>query len=104
MSPIVSPIQAHTKGLIIELTIIDKGKIVDISFATTKKIIIKPPSGGKIEREANFSTDGINGKLKCSTEVEDLSLPGNYQVQAFLEGTDFSGYSSIVDFEVVDNL
>ena len=114
MSPIASrqtvqstssvPVQAHTRGLVIELTVLNSGKAIDVSFATKKQIIIKPPSGANIIGNADFSTDGTDGKIKYITTGDDLTTAGNYYLQAYLEGVNFSSYSSTVSFSVVDNL
>jgi len=99
-----TPIQVRTEGLIIELTIMGKGKAVDISSATTKQIIIKPPIGDNITKTATFSSDGTDGKLRCVTVDDDLGIAGNYQTQAYVELINFTGFSSITSFQVVDNL
>jgi hypothetical protein len=99
-----APIQVGTEGLIIELTLMGKGKPMDISSATLKNIVIKPPSGMNITKTASFTTDGLDGKIRCFTSSGDLALVGTYQVQGYVELLTFKGFSGITSFDVVENL
>jgi hypothetical protein len=98
------PIQKNTEGLIIEITIMNNKTVMDISSATGKKIIIKPPSGEKIIKDSNFTTDGKDGKIYCTTAINDLSFVGVYKIQGYIEMSGFKSFSTTTEFQVADNL
>lgn len=77
---------------------------LDISTATVKQIIIDKPDGTNLVRDANFVSDGKDGKLYYLTVAGDLDLPGTYKSQSYIEIVGFKGYSAITTFEVVANV
>ena len=58
------------------------GDAVDISAATTKQIIFKKPSGSLLTKDANFLTDGSDGKLSYVSRDGDLDEIGTWKIQA----------------------
>jgi hypothetical protein len=99
-----SNIQVGVQGFVIELTIMNNGKPMDISSAQSTLMIFQDPSGITTQKTAVFSTDGTNGKIRYVTVDDDLSLSGNYQIQAFIVLPTFSGYSGTGSFYVAPNL
>ena len=91
-------------GTSIEGTIKRDGVIVDISTASVKNIIITRPDSTKTTYAGVFKTDGTDGILTYITVLGDLPIPGEYQLQAELTLTTWSGKSSIGKFDVVGNL
>ena len=91
-------------GTILQVTIKEKGLIVDISAATLKQLVVVDPSGTRNVHTAAFLTDGTDGKLQYATVSGDLPIPGEYHIQAILVLTTWSGKSSIGKFPVMENL
>ncbi len=77
---------------------------MDISSASTKTIIIEKPDSTIISASATFLTDGTDGKIYYRTVIGDLNQAGTYNVQSYLEMSDFIGYSTPVSFTVYANL
>jgi hypothetical protein len=99
-----NPIQVGAQGLILEISLTNSGKPMNLALSTVRKITIKTPSGEKIQRDAILSSNGTDGKIKYLTQADDLKLAGTYQVQVFIATPDFSSYSSISSFNVSSNL
>ena len=66
----------------IEVKIVEDETIVDLATSTSKKIKIFRPDGSQIERDATFVTDGTDGKIFIVTQDGDLSMKGNYRIEA----------------------
>jgi hypothetical protein len=100
-----SDIQKDAIGAIIELTIQQKGSIINISSASaTKQIILKKPDNTKLTKTASFTTDGTDGKLQYITIAGDIDQIGDWQAQAYIVMVGFIGYTSPITFTVNDNL
>lgn len=91
-------------GTILEVTIKDGPLVVDISTATTKNILLKPPTGALMTKAGVFVTDGTDGKIKHTTISGDLSVVGVWQVQGHAVTPDGDWHSDIKKFSVHDNL
>jgi hypothetical protein len=61
---------------------------IDVSGATTKSIILIPPSGPPITKAASFSGTGVDGAIKYPTINTDLNMTGTwgYQGRVVLPG------------------
>jgi hypothetical protein len=110
-NPYLNPLQtlqnhiyAGAIGFTIELGLINEYDPMDISTATVKQIVIQSPDGTTHAYEAYFLTDGTDGILYYETIGGELNQHGTYGVQAYIEMPSFSGRSSIVEFEVYENL
>lgn len=77
---------------------------MDISSATDKKIYFESPSGIVSEKNAIFSTNGEDGKIRYVTIVNDLNVAGNWKAQGYVAMSNFQGKSTIVTFKVNPNL
>ena len=82
----------------------ETGTAVDISTATVKQILFKPPSGALLTKTAQFVTDGTDGRVFYMTIAGDLSAPGPWRCEAYVEMPAWEGHSDIKDFEVYANL
>ncbi len=91
-------------GTVFEITIKDGSAVVDISGATTKNILFKPPTATLLTKAGVFSTDGTDGKIKYTTISGDLSESGVWQVQAHIVTPAGEWKSDIIKFSVYDNL
>jgi hypothetical protein len=97
--------QEYAVGTVIEYQVLDReDNPKDISSASSKKLIFKKPDGQTFIKLANFSTDGIDGKLSYTTIANDLTPWGTWQVQADLVMSGFDSPTEIVTFEVLKNL
>ena len=93
-------------GTIIRLTITedDDTTAVDVSAATTKKFYFMKPDGTKVNKTAEFNTDGTDGKLKYTAIAGDIDTAGRWQVQAYVEIGAAKYYSTKTTFSVHSNL
>jgi len=92
-------------GTVFEVTLKDGASIVDVSGASTKQIIFKKPNGGTVEKDADFVTDGQDGKLKYTTLADDLDVIGVWKLQAYVVISGSGDWKSDVgEFTVYDNL
>ena len=66
-------IHVNDVGTLFTLTIKDGDSAVNISSATTKKIIIKKPSGTKLTYNTAFVSDGTDGKMQVFDRVADMA-------------------------------
>ena len=90
--------------MLIELELREGYGVLDISSATVKNVIIEKPDNVLITSSGSFLTDGTDGILYYKTLSGDLDQVGVYNVQAYLEMPDFTGYSTPTSFQVYKNL
>lgn len=70
-------------GFKIRLLITEDGATgLNISTATTKQIVLRPPKGDDLTKAASFSTDGSDGFIEYTVASGDLNKPGNWKVYA----------------------
>lgn len=94
-------------GTKLELEILEDAVVVDISGAVdpgTKVIHIQKPDGTVISQNAVFTTDGTDGKMYYVTQANDLDLEGTYYIQGYVVLATWTGFSSIGEFLVEENL
>lgn len=92
-------------GQVIELTITQDDVAVDIStFTTTREIIFKGPDGKIVTKTATFSSDGSDGKIRCTMAAGDINQKGTWYVQAYIDSGSQDVYSVPLDFEVKERL
>ena len=91
-------------GTQFERTVQDGGSVVDISSATTKEILLKPPTGTTKAKAAAFTSDGTDGVLAYTTVLDDLDEVGTWQLQVHIviDAGDF--YTDVENFIVYGNL
>lgn len=86
-------------------TIKDGGSIVDISGATVKKIIFEKPSGESVSKNADFYTDGTDGKIEWTTTlITDLNEVGVWKRQGYVELPEGKWHTDVSIFTVADNI
>ena len=91
-------------GTAFTLTIKDGDSAVNISTATTKKIVIKKPSGTKLTYNTAFVSDGSDGKMVYNAAAGDLDEAGTYKLQSYVIISDGTFYTDITSFKVYRNL
>ena len=97
-------IHVNDVGTLFTLTIKDGDSAVNISSATTKKIIIKKPSGTKLTYSTAFVSDGTDGKMKYNAVSGDLDEAGTYKLQSYVIISAGTFYTDITSFKVYRNL
>jgi hypothetical protein len=96
--------QVGDVGTVIELDVQEDGAPVDISQATVKQFVFLLPNGAFFSRTAVFKNTGSDGKLIYTTVADDLSVPGNWRVQAYVTMPDGFWHTRAVGFYVASNL
>lgn len=91
-------------GTVFRATIKEDDVIVPVNSATTKQFIFQPPDGVSFTRDAVFTTDGTDGKIEYVTVDGDLSVGGQWRIQAYLVLSAWTGHTGIVEFKVYDKL
>lgn len=102
----IDTLQQGTIGAVFELTVLDNtGAIVNLSSASTKQILFRKPSKTTVTKDAAFTTNGTDGKLRYTTTSEDdLDKAGAWQMQAYVVTPTVTGHTQIVSFTVLRNL
>jgi len=91
-------------GTEFRLVIQDDGVAVDLSECLDPVMIFLKPSGSRLEKAANFLTDGSDGVLYYNCVEGDLDEVGLYKLQARVDIDDGVFYSSVVSFKVHKNI
>jgi len=93
-------------GTIIRLTITedDDTTAIDVSGASVKTFYFLKPDGTKENVDAEFDSDGTDGKLKYTTIASDIDTTGSWQIQAYVEIGAAKYYSTKTGFIVQSNL
>ena len=93
-------------GTIFRLTITEDDDVtaVNVSGASVKKFYFAKPDGTKVNKTAEFNTDGTDGKLKYTAIAADIDMAGRWQVQAYVEIGAAKYWSSKETFSVHSNL
>lgn len=99
-------IQVGDIGTILQVLFTDcDGVAVNISTATTMKIILKSPHGTVTSNTATFDTDGSDGMLNYTSIADTFNVAGNaWSIQGYIEMPTWSGHSSTNTFVVHENL
>jgi hypothetical protein len=91
-------------GTVIELTIVDNDEdVVNVSSATVMEFLFSC-GNVTVQKDAEFTTDGSDGKLSYKILVADDFTAGRWNVQARVEMPAGIWYSSVEAFEVEGNL
>lgn len=72
-------------GTVIEITIVDQdGNVVDISTASSKIFKLRRIGESSSPKDATFTTDGTDGKLRYVLADGDIDDVGQWDVQAHI--------------------
>lgn len=77
---------------------------IDLSAATTKRILFKKGNGEILTKTATFETDGTDGKVYYRSVSGDLTPSGTWQIEADLITPSYEGRSSTGIFKVEGSL
>lgn len=97
-------IHVNDIGTEFRILISDDGSTVDLSAATDILMIFKKPSGSRIERNADFYTDGTDGLVYYRSVEGDLDEVGTYKIQANVSIGGGVFNSSVGSFKVHHNI
>ena len=101
----MAEVQEATIGVTVEYVVLDTaGVALDISGATSKKLIFRKPNGVVVSKDAEYVTDGTDGKLQYSCVVGDLSPYGRWECQAYIVRSGLDGRTERAEFSVLKNL
>jgi hypothetical protein len=98
-------IQVGAKNLAIKLQVKEGNSVLNISSASVKNMIIEKPDDTIVSGSTAFFTDGTDGIIVYYTSSSSiLDQAGDYNAQAYIEMTGFTGYTTPVVFSVYENL
>jgi hypothetical protein len=85
----------------------DKGKILNIENATVMKTIFnktKAKNTKTVVQDADFYTDGKDGRTVYISVEGDIDVDGLWEIQGYVDLPDGKWYSSKDSFEVYPNI
>lgn len=94
-------------GTVFEITLLDTDQaIFDLTSASTMEIRFKKPdpTAATVVKTAVWTTDGTDGKMQYVTVANDLDMVGDWHLQGYVVTAQWTGFSSIGQFEVQPNL
>jgi BppU N-terminal domain len=98
-------IRIGDKNTVIECTVKDQtGAVVGLVTTTSKQFIFRKPDGTAVVKNAEFTTDGSDGKIRYLTLATDLDIAGDWQLQVYVAWTTQEWRSDIQNFIVHPNL
>jgi len=102
----VDDVRMNEKGRKFIITLTKDGQPIDLSGATVKQIVFdKPERNGVVAVNADFYTDGTDGKLTYTvTSNQFFDILGVWQIQGRANPTGKEVYSKVEEFRVLDNL
>jgi hypothetical protein len=68
-------------GTVFEVAIIDEDGAVDISNSAVRQIVFGRPVVGWFTRQAEFVTDGTDGKIRYKSQPGDFDVSGEWRLQ-----------------------
>lgn len=86
------------------VTVCENGEIVDISSASALTIIIRKPDGTSMNKIGILYTNGIDGKMYCTSVAGDFDMSGNYKIQGKVTLGGGIYYTSVGSFKVYCNI
>jgi len=102
------PLQIGCIGTALEATVPDcansPASVVDISGFISLIIKLRNPKGVVVEKTADLTTDGTDGKMHYVTVEGDLNMKGIWSIQGIVELPAGKWNTAIDRFEVVANL
>jgi len=98
-------LQKNSEGVFVGVQVYDRSSIFPLTDAITKEIVlIKPETGTKVTKTAEFETDGSDGVIGFYTETDDLDEVGVWRKQGVFDLPSGQRYTSVARFEVLRNL
>ena len=100
----MTTIHVNDVGTRFRVTITEFGEHLDISAATSMKILLQDPEGNKKYLEGSFLTNGEDGIIEGVTEEGDIDIKGDWKMQGFVRFGTSSFHSDISTFNVLPSL
>lgn len=98
-------IRINNIGVVFESQIMHKGAIVDISSATSLKMMFQKPNGELDTQDGMLTNDGTDGLLFYKSVDGDIDVCGKtWRRQAMVVLPSGTFYSDIYEYEVFPNL
>jgi len=91
-------------GTVFEVTIKEGAEAIDVSGCTSKKIGFLKPSLVTLEKTADFTTDGTDGKIRIVFDSDDLDEEGKWKWQAQIIWASGTWHTSEGSFRVKPNI
>ena len=91
-------------GTVFVVTVQDGSSAVDVSGATTKQVLFRKPDGTVVANDAEFTTDGTDGKIQYTSVADDLDTVGQWHIQARVTLPAGTWRSDVGVFQVHENL
>jgi hypothetical protein len=102
---LTAEIHVDDVGTVFKATIKDEdGTVLDVSGASSIKMVFHPPDGQNFAVDASFFTNGQDGIVKYTTIANDIDQPGIWEVQGFTYIGTSVFHSDIHKFNVYPNL
>ena len=89
----------HGTPVIIEIKD-DKGNIEDVSGALIKKMIFGRPDGSRVSKDAEFFTDGTDGKIQYKLSAGLINIPGLWKYEGYIETSAGAWTTTRLEFTV----
>lgn len=93
-------------GTAFQITIVQPDGVtaIPVDSATEKKIYFQKSDGSRVVQDAEFVTDGSDGKIQYVSEIGDVDISGTWLMQGYVEITEGKFFSEAVRFLVHDTL
>jgi len=98
------PIHKADAGFTLITTIKSDGTAVDISTASSKVYRFEKPDGTTADVDADFNTDGSDGKLKYVSLIGTYDQNGDWYIQGVITLATKVQYTEKKEFTVFRNL
>jgi hypothetical protein len=100
----MSDLHVQDTGTVFELTVVDAGVAIDLSQASAMTILFRKPSGELMVKDAEYVSDGADGKIQYITTQDDLDERGKWLLQGRVALPTGAWSTSIESFVVQLNL
>lgn len=98
-------IQEGGVGILLVFTVLDEnGAIMDVSLSTSIELIFRKSDDEVITRVGTFHTDGTDGLVDYHTVAGDLTVSGEWLVQAKITTNSHVLFSRKKEFTVLSNI
>lgn len=97
-------IHAGDIGTRFEITVLENGVAMDLSTANSVEFSFRKPDQTIVTRTASFVTNGVDGKVKYTTQEGDLDQKGAWRMQIHVVFTSTRWHSNIQNFTVYENI
>ena len=101
---IISELHQDDWGTNFQVTVKEKGVVVDLSSATGMIIVFRQPDGAIIERPLTWVSDGVDGKVYYLFPENEVIQAGVWSYQLMITFPSGSWHTQVGTFKVHKNL